>query len=81
MGIVLVAFLAARMVGVPPPATRTSTFKRTSSAARAGSRARFPSSKRYSMAMFFASSYPRSRRPCRNPSKTDEEPTERPEYK
>jgi len=59
----------------------TSTFIPTRSAARLGSRSRFPSSNRYSMAMIFGSTYPRSRRPCRNPSNTAGVAPERPEYR
>ena len=52
MGIVLVAFLAARIIRVPPATTMISTLRRTSSAASSGSRSSFPSANRYSMAMF-----------------------------
>ncbi len=69
-GIVLVACRAARVPGLPP-VTMTSTLSRTSSAARSGSRSSFPSANRYSMTMFFPSTYPRSRRACRNPSRRD----------
>ena len=55
MGIVLVAFFAAGIAGVPPAATMTSTLSRTNSAARSGSRSSFPSASWYSMAMFFPS--------------------------
>src|SRR5258706_225977 len=54
MGIVVVASLAAR-VSVAPVVTITSTLSRTSSAARAGARVKFPSALRYSMMMFFPS--------------------------
>ena len=68
MGIVLVAFLATP-IGLIPPATRMiSTLRRTSSAARSGSRSRFPSAYRYSMVMFCPSMWPRSRRASRIPS-------------
>ena len=48
MGIVLVACMATRGPSVPPSARMTSTLSTTSSAARAGSRSRFPSASRYS---------------------------------
>ncbi len=67
MGIVEVASLAAR-VAVGPAVTMTSTLRRTSSAASAGRRSSFPSADRHSMTMFFPSTYPSSRRPCRNAS-------------
>ena len=67
MGIVEVASLAAR-VAVGPPVTMMSTLRRTSSAASAGRRSSFPSAYRHSMTMFFPSTYPSSRRPCRNAS-------------
>ena len=51
-----------------PPVTMTSTLRRTSSAASAGRRSSFPSADRHSMTMFFPSTYPSSRRPCRNAS-------------
>src|SRR5215471_10786372 len=68
MGIVLVASLAARVAPPPPPVTITSTFNRTNSAARADRRSSFPSACRYSMTMFFPSTYPSSRRPSWNAS-------------
>jgi hypothetical protein len=46
----------------------TSTLRRTSSAARSGSRSSFPSAYRYSMRMFFPSTYPSSRSHWRNAS-------------
>ena len=52
MGIVLVAFLAARIILSPPAAKMISTLRRTSSAASSGRRSSFPSAYRYSMAMF-----------------------------
>ena len=67
MGIVEVASLAAR-VTVGPVVTMTSTLRRTSSAASVGRRSGFSSACRYSMTMFLPSSYPSSRRPCRNAS-------------
>ena len=67
MGIVTVASLARR-VDIEPPVTITSTLRRTSSAASAGTRSSFPSAYRCSMTMFFPSTYPSSRRPCRNAS-------------
>ena len=45
-----------------------STLRRTSSAASAGRPSCFPSAHRHSMTMFFPSTYPSSRRPCRNAS-------------
>src|SRR2546422_2250073 len=68
MGIVLVACWVALAVPYPPAETMISTLSRTSSAASAGRRSRFPSAYRYSMTMFFPSTYPRSRNPCRNAS-------------
>ena len=61
-GMVVVAFLAA-LVSAGPPVTISSTLRRTRSAARSGSRSKFPSAHRYSMTMFFPSTYPSSRRP------------------
>src|SRR5262249_45703198 len=46
----------------------TSTLRRTSSVASAGRRSGFPSVYRHSMTIFFPSTYPSSRRPCRNAS-------------
>src|SRR4030095_5756453 len=46
----------------------TSTLRFTSSTASAGRRSDFPSACRRSMTMFFPSTYPSSRRPCRNAS-------------
>jgi hypothetical protein len=43
MGIVLVAFVAARISVAPPEATMISTLRRTSSAASLGKRSLFPS--------------------------------------
>jgi hypothetical protein len=54
MGIVALAFLAAK-IALPPGVTMTSTLRRTSSSARSGSRSSFPSAYRYSMKMFFPS--------------------------
>jgi hypothetical protein len=51
MGIVRVAFLAAMTAGVGD-AAMTSTFRRTNSSARPGSRSAWPSAYRYSMRMF-----------------------------
>src|SRR5947208_16647179 len=67
IGLVPVAPLAGR-VAVGPLDRMTSTLRRTSSAARSGSRSNFPSAHRYSMTMLFPSTYPSSRRPCRNAS-------------
>ena len=67
IGIVVVTSFAAPL-DVEPPVTITSTLRRTSSAARSGSRSNFPSAHRHSMTMFFPSTYPSSRRPCRNAS-------------
>ena len=71
MGIVAVASLAGR-VAAGPPETITSTLRRTSSAASAGTRSSFPSAYRDSMTMFFPSTYPSSRRPWRNASMRSE---------
>ncbi len=67
MEIVTVACLAAR-VAAGPLVTMTSTLRRTSSAARPRSRSALPSANRHSITMFFPSTYPSSRRPCRNAS-------------
>ena len=67
MGIVTVASLAGR-VDAGPAVTMTSTLRRTSSAASSGRRSSFPSAYRHSMTMFFPSTYPSSRSPCRNAS-------------
>lgn len=64
MGIVLVAFLAKKA----PPAgevTRTSTFRRTSSAASAESRSTRPAAYRSSMMTLAPSTYPSVRSPSR----------------
>src|SRR6266446_6424690 len=66
MGIVGLAFLAAKIPG--PVVTMTSTLRLTSSAARSGSRSSFASVYRYSMTMFFPSTYPSSRSRWRNAS-------------
>jgi hypothetical protein len=60
MGIVEVASLARR-VEFEPSVTITSTFRRISSAASAGTRSSLPSPDRHSMTMFFPSMYPSSR--------------------
>jgi hypothetical protein len=65
MGIVLVAFLAARIGMSPPATTMISTLRRTSSAASSGYRSGFPSAYRYSMATFCPAMYPSSRRASR----------------
>src|SRR5262249_48692157 len=52
MGIVVVAALAAIGEAGPPVATITDTWRRTSSAASAGSRSNCPSAQRYSIARF-----------------------------
>ena len=61
-------FLGGDGLRAGPPVTMTSTLRRTSSAASAGRRSSFPSAYRYSMTMFFPSTYPSSRRPWRNAS-------------
>src|SRR5262245_43506613 len=80
IGMVVVAFLAVR--AIPEfGASMMSTLRRTSSAASSGNRSNFPSAHLYSMAIFFPSTYPRSRRPCRNASRNprfvDGEPDDR----
>gem|GEM_PF-6006755 len=65
IGIVDVAPFEAR-VGAVPPVTMTTGLRATNSRARVGRRSSFPSAKRHSIAMFFPSSYPRSRNPWRN---------------
>jgi hypothetical protein len=67
MGIVPVAALAGR-VADGPAVTMTSTLRRTSSGASEGRRSSCPSADRHSMRMAFPSTYPISRRPCRNAS-------------
>jgi len=62
MGISRVASRAGPIAAVLA-ATMTSTFRRTISSAKARKRARSPSANRYSMTMFFPSTYPSSRRP------------------
>src|SRR5262249_26594256 len=47
----------------------TSTLRRTSSAAKSGSRSAFPSAERISSCIFCPSTYPVSRRPCRSTSR------------
>src|SRR5262245_30598150 len=60
MGIVFVAFLAARVVGVELT-TSTSTLSCNSSSTRAGNRSGLPSAYRYSKVMFLPSTYPSAR--------------------
>src|SRR5262249_22363045 len=67
MGIILVAFIAARTAG-SPDTKRISTLSRSSSAASSGGRSDFPSAYRYSMDMFCPSLYPRSLSANRIPS-------------
>jgi hypothetical protein len=55
IGIVEVAFFAARAETVPPMVAMTSTLRPTSSAASAGSRSYWPSAQRYSIATFWPS--------------------------
>ncbi len=57
IGIVVVAFLAARIAG-DPAVSMTSTLRRTNSAANSGSRSNFPSAQRDSMTRFLPSSSP-----------------------
>ncbi len=64
MGSVLVAALAANDAGVLLAAIRA-PWRPTSSAARAGSRSISFCAQRYSIAMFWPSTYPTSFRPCR----------------
>ena len=52
IGMVVVAFMAATVLGLIPVATMMSTPSRTRSAASAGSRSISPSAKRYSMTTF-----------------------------
>jgi hypothetical protein len=65
-GIVAVALIAARDACVTN-AMMTSTFSRTSSAARSGSRSNLPCAHRYSNRTFRASTYPSSCNPVRRP--------------
>ena len=67
MGIVLVAFLAA-LTTLLVAVTMRSTFRRTSSSARAGRRSILYAAQRNSMLMFRPSIHPRSRRACRKAS-------------
>src|SRR5258706_8513312 len=67
MGIVTVASLAGR-VAAGPAVTRRSILRRASSIASAGTRSGLPSADRHSMAIFFPSMKPRSRRPWWNAS-------------
>ena len=67
MGIVEVACFTER-VAVGPAVTMTSTSRRTSSVASSGSRSVFPSAHRYSTTRLSPSTYPSSRKPCRNAS-------------
>src|SRR5262249_6729940 len=55
-------------VTAAPAATMISTFSRTSSAINVGRRSSFPSASRNWIIMFFPSTYPSSRNPCRNAS-------------
>jgi hypothetical protein len=68
MGVVVVAFFAARTAGVPL-VTITSTFKRTKSVASSANRSPRPSAERYSITRFCSSMYPRARKLWRNASK------------
>jgi hypothetical protein len=68
IGIVFVAFRAARAAGVAE-AAMTSTFRRTKSVARLGSRSTIPSADRWSMMRFCPSTYPSARSPCRKASR------------
>ena len=60
--------LLATLVPVAPPVAMTSTFRRTNSPARSGSRSSFPSAYRHSITMFWLSRYSSSRKPWRNAS-------------
>ena len=65
--VAVVAAFAARLAGVAA-VTKTSTFNRTSSAARAGSRSWRPYAHRGSIATFWPSIQPSSRKPSRHAS-------------
>jgi hypothetical protein len=52
-GMVVVAFLAAKLDGGPPTAAMTLTLRRTKSAASSGRRSTLPSAQRYSIATFW----------------------------
>jgi hypothetical protein len=67
MGIIVVAFFAARIAG-SEDARMTSTLSATSSTASAGKRSRFPSAQRNSMTRFWPSIHPRSRSAFRKAS-------------
>ena len=67
IGIVALACFAARVAGVPAAARIRSTGRAASSAASSGRRSLL-SAKRYSIAMFWPSTYPRSHSPWRNPA-------------
>src|SRR5712691_2020429 len=66
-GTEVVAFLTARVAGVPA-VTITATFRASSSPMRAGKRSYFPSAHRYSIRTLRPSTYPRSRNPSRKGS-------------
>ena len=65
IGMLVVAFFAARAAGLPA-VTTTSTLRRTSSSANVGSRSSWPSTHRTSKATVCPSTYPSSRRRSRN---------------
>ena len=69
MGMVLVAFFAAKFVAPPEETTIRSTLRRTRSAASSGRRSFFPSANRYSTAIFFPWIHPSLRISCQNASK------------
>src|SRR5215471_12736874 len=66
MGMVVVAALAAKAATVPPAATIMVTWRRTNSAASAGSLSSSFSAQRYSIVTFTPSTWPVSFRPWRN---------------
>ena len=67
IGMAVVAPLAAN-AGGPPVTTIRSTLRRTRSAASSGRRSFFPSTNRYSIAIFFRSIHPSLVSSCRNAS-------------
>src|SRR5713226_16007 len=74
IGMVLVAFFAAKAAGVLQAEKMTSTLSRTRSAARAGRPSYFPSAHRYSVVKFWPSIQPNSRRPTLKASNDGEGP-------
>ena len=68
MGMVVVAFFAANVAGVPETTMRSTLRRTKSAAARSGTRSGFCSANRYSMVIFFPSIHPRLLSSCLNAS-------------